>query len=271
MARGGGAPLAAETRDGPVLQQRIEIPDTSQASESVGFRLNPDLDVGELARLYAAEGRVRIYGLFAEGAVELHDWLAACEDWIHLIKTDDGVLEIAPDERAAMSPEAWAAIEADAHRRARDAFQYRYQGLSVPDDDYVPIGDDPLSAFARTMQSAEMLDFLRAVTGHQELAFTDGHATAYGHGDFLTGHDDDVAGKNRLAAYVFGLTPGWRLEWGGMLLFHGEKDRTAFGLAPRFNTLDLFKVPQRHSVSQVTAAAPHRRFAVTGWLRAAGN
>jgi Rps23 Pro-64 3,4-dihydroxylase Tpa1-like proline 4-hydroxylase len=117
------------------------------------------------------------------------------------------------------------------------------------------------------MQSAELLDFLRDVTGHGDLAFTDGQATAYGTGDFLTGHDDDVAGKGRLAAYVFGLTPYWRLEYGGLLLFHGEHDRTVTGNVPRFNVLDLFRVPQQHSVSIVTPAAPHRRFAVTGWLR----
>jgi Rps23 Pro-64 3,4-dihydroxylase Tpa1-like proline 4-hydroxylase len=112
-----------------------------------------------------------------------------------------------------------------------------------------------------------MLDLLRAVTRHEELAFTDGQATAYGPGDFLTGHDDDVAGKNRLAAYVYGLTPNWRVEYGGLLLFHETHDRTVSGLAPRFNSLDLFRVPRRHSVSQVTAAAPHHRYAVTGWLR----
>jgi Rps23 Pro-64 3,4-dihydroxylase Tpa1-like proline 4-hydroxylase len=76
-----------------------------------------------------------------------------------------------------------------------------------------------------------------------------------------------VVGKNRLAAYVYGLTKGWRIEWGGMLLFHGPHERTANGMAPRFNTLDLFSVPQQHSVTMVTPAAPHRRYAVTGWLR----
>jgi SM-20-related protein len=118
------------------------------------------------------------------------------------------------------------------------------------------------------MQSEPMIDLLRAITGFGGLAFTDGQATAYGTGDFLTGHDDDVAGKNRVAAYVYGLTPHWRVEYGGVLLFHGEADRTVEGLAPRFNTLDLFAVPQRHSVSMVTPSAPHRRYAVTGWLRA---
>jgi Rps23 Pro-64 3,4-dihydroxylase Tpa1-like proline 4-hydroxylase len=138
----------------------------------------------------------------------------------------------------------------------------------VPGSDEVEQAEErtPLTEFAELMQSPEMLDLLEAITG-QRGSFTDGHATAYGPGDFLTGHDDDVKGKNRLAAYVYGLTKGWRIEWGGLLLFHGPHERTASGMAPRFNTLDLFSVPQQHSVTMVTPAAPHRRYAVTGWLR----
>jgi len=231
------------------------------------YRINPDLDVEGLARAYAAEGRVRIYGLLAAGAVALHDDLAAREDWIHLISTGEGVIELDPAARARLGAAEWQAIARGAHERARTGFQYRYQALRVPDEEEIADGDDLVCAFARLMQSAPMLDLLRAVTGAGELAFTDGQATAYGSGDFLTGHDDDVAGKDRLAAYVFGLTQNWRLEWGGLLLFHGPHDRTASALAPRFNSLDLFRVPQQHSVSEVTFAAPHRRFSVTGWLR----
>ena len=83
--------------------------------------------------------------------------------------------------------------------------------------------------------------------------------------------DDTAAlqalGKDRIAAYVFGMTPRWRPEWGGLLLFHGENEASVSGNVPRYNTLDLFKVPQRHSVSIVTPAAPTRRYAITGWLR----
>ena len=96
---------------------------------------------------------------------------------------------------------------------------------------------------------------LRAITGVAAPVFSDGHATAYGPGDFLTVHDDDVPGKNRVAAYVYGLTPLWRPEWGGILFFHGDDDASVSGLVPRFNTLDLFAVPQRHSVSLVTPSA----------------
>src|ERR1044072_14708 len=184
------------------------------------FRINPQLAVEELARVYAAEGRVRIYGLLAEGAVELHDHLAGRDDWVHLISTEGGVLELDPAARARLGPAEWAAIERGAHERARTGFQYRYRALRVPDEEEIAEGDDPVCAFARLMQSAPMLDLLRAVTGTGGLTFTDGQATAYGSGDFLTGHDDDVAGKDRLAAYVFGLTQNWRLEYGGLLLFH---------------------------------------------------
>lgn len=233
------------------------------------FRLNPDLDLAALAREYSEKRRVRVHGLLElEGVVELYHYLNENDGWWHMMNTPDGVLELDRATRAEMSAERLAEIDAEVHERARLGFQYRYEGLRVPEDEEdEDAGDDPLTAFGELMSSEPMLDMLRQVTGCSGLAFTDGHATAYGPGDFLTGHDDDVVGKNRLAAYVFGVTPQWRLEWGGLLLFHGDDNASASGNMPRFNTLDLFAVPQQHSVTMVTPAAPVRRFAVTGWLR----
>ena len=238
------------------------------SDEAGPFRINRELDVAALSRTYQAEGRVRVENLLEEGPLELLDYFQRSRDWIHVINTEDGVLELDRDDKAAMNPEQWSAIEAQAHERARHGFQYRYEALRVPEQHELGEERDLVAEFARLMGSTAMVDLLRAITGTSGLAFTDGQATAYGHGDFLTGHDDDVAGKGRIAAYVYGLTPGWRIEWGGLLLFHGERERSAAALAPRFNTLDLFAVPQQHSVSLVTPAAAHRRFAVTGWLRA---
>src|SRR3569623_1752078 len=215
------------------------------------LRLNPDLDVAAYRETYRANGRVRIGGLLVpDDAAWLHDYLDAQEDWWHLINTHDGVLEF------------------DRSARARMGVQYRYEGLRVPDDpEEVESDDDGLDAFARLMSSVPMLTMLRRITGHDAITFSDGHATAYGPGDFLTGHDDAVAGKHRLAAYVFGLTPVWRPEWGGILMFHESVGAVVTGHVPSFNTLDLFAVPQRNSVSIVTTSAPIRRYAVTGWLR----
>jgi Rps23 Pro-64 3,4-dihydroxylase Tpa1-like proline 4-hydroxylase len=60
----------------------------------------------------------------------------------------------------------------------------------------------------------------------------------------------------------------WRLEWGGLLLFHGSDGNVERGLVPAFNSLNLFAVPRMHSVSEVTRAAAYRRYSITGWLRA---
>jgi Rps23 Pro-64 3,4-dihydroxylase Tpa1-like proline 4-hydroxylase len=232
------------------------------------FRINRALDVAALARTYQDEGRVRVENLLEEGPLELLDYFQNSRDWIHVINTENGVLELDGDDKAAMTAEEWSAMEEQAHERARHGFQYRYEALRVPEQHELGEQRDLVAEFARLMGSTAMVDLLRGITGTSGLAFTDGQATAYGHGDFLTGHDDDVAGKGRIAAYVYGLTPGWRIEWGGLLLFHSDRERRATALAPRFNTLDLFSVPQQHSVSLVTPAAAHRRFAVTGWLRA---
>ncbi len=235
------------------------------------LRLNSDLDVAALKQRYSEEGRVRVESLLEEkGAKALHDFLDHHDQWWQLINTPEGLIELNRSARAKMKRKERAALDAKVYDGAMRGFQYRYEGLRVPDLMQLLEGKkDPLVQFARLMASTPMLDFLRAVTGCDELSFTDGHATSYGPGDFLTGHDDDVAGKRRLAAYVFGLTQVWKPEWGGLLLFHGQDEATVSGLTPRFNTLDLFAVPQRHSVSVVTPSAPVRRYAVTGWLRAA--
>ena len=55
----------------------------------------------------------------------------------------------------------------------------------------------------------------------------DAQLTRYRQGHFLTAHDDHVEGKQRYYAYVLGLTDGWRIDWGGLLAFHGEDDNVA--------------------------------------------
>jgi Rps23 Pro-64 3,4-dihydroxylase Tpa1-like proline 4-hydroxylase len=235
------------------------------------FRLNPNHDVAALAEEYQSQGRIRIQRLLADdGLAELYDYLNEHDGWWQLFNTPNGIVELDRATRATMSAEEREAFDRQVNENALAGFQYRYEGLRVPEPDEADQNpQDLVEEFAELMSSEPMLDFLRAVTGSGEVAFTDGFVTAYGPGDFLTGHDDDVAGKERIAAYVFGMTPRWRLEWGGLLLFHGANEASVSGHVPRFNTLDLFSVPQRHSVTMVTPAAPTRRYAITGWLRRA--
>ncbi len=109
---------------------------------------------------------------------------------------------------------------------------------------------------------------MHVLTGFTDIKFADAQLTKFSKGDFLTVHDDDVAGKNRRAAYVLNLTPQWRTDWGGMLQFHDQRGHISGAYTPCFNALNVFSVPQPHSVSQISTFAPCSRYSITGWLRA---
>lgn len=223
-----------------------------------------------LARAYAAQGHVHVPDLLdADDATALHQLLRGRGDWRQVLTTSGGVAELDRPTRASMPADKAKALDDAVYAQARQGFQFRFETVRVPDGaGDRAASDDPLFAFAQWLSEGEGRDFLRAVTGAADVEYADAQATAYAPGDFLTGHDDDIQGKSRRAAYVFGLTPVWRLEWGGLLLFHGPDGHVASGLVPGFNSLNLFAVPQMHSVSEVTRAAAYRRYGVTGWLRA---
>lgn len=232
-----------------------------------GFALAPTLDVDALAARFASERRLRIQPFLTDTcAVDLHARLRGRDDWVQLVNSGGKVFELSRAARAGLTPEQARILDDAVTAGAREGFQYRYEALRLPDGDLAyAAGEDPLAPFARWLSEGAARAFLRSVTG-AEFTFADAQATAYSPGDFLTGHDDAVAGKQRLSAYVLGLTPVWRPEWGGLLLFHGA-DGAVAGHAPGFNSLDLFAVPQLHSVSAVTQSAAFRRYAITGWLR----
>ncbi len=223
-------------------------------------------DLAEHAEELQREGRVRVPGFLSYGAQFLHDFLNETDEWIQVINTEKGVLEIDMDEWQQYDSRKRAQIERDMYARASRGFQYSYSAISIAAPHELEAYDCPLTNFARFMARPDTKKVLQSLTGHADLKFTDGQATAYHAGDILTGHDDAVAGKNRIAAFVMGLTPVWRLEWGGLLHFHGEDKESALALVPQFNTLDLFSVPRLHSVSQVSPAALYPRYAITGWL-----
>jgi Rps23 Pro-64 3,4-dihydroxylase Tpa1-like proline 4-hydroxylase len=229
--------------------------------------MHPRADVEQLTNRFASDRRVRIRPFLDERvAMTLHRHLEQRTDWRQVLNSGDSLYELDRRTRAELSSAKQGALDEAVWQGARTGFQHRYESLRLSDGD-VPSGGmgNPLDSFTRWLSTGATRALLRRITG-MDIDFADGQATAYAPGDFLTGHDDAVPGKARVAAYVLGLTPVWRLEWGGLLLFHGDQGAVS-GIMPGFNTLDLFAVPQMHSVSAVVPSAAHRRYAITGWLR----
>jgi Rps23 Pro-64 3,4-dihydroxylase Tpa1-like proline 4-hydroxylase len=222
-----------------------------------------------LADEYRTKGIVRIASFLPDDrAAELHAHLRARTDWRHVFNSGDKLFELDRDARSAMDAAKRSELDQAIYAGARQGFQYRYETIRIPDERAAREAiDDPIANMALDMSSGETRDFLRFITGTDAIQFADAQATAYSPGDFLTGHDDAFPGKNRFAAYVLGLTPVWRLEWGGLLIMHGGEAEPSRAYPPAMNVLTLFGVGQMHSVSEVTRAAAYRRYAITGWLR----
>jgi len=236
---------------------------------SISFSPGCDIAAEPLARRFRETGRAEIENFISpHQALALRTHLLAREDWVLVVNGGNNVYDIPRKVAAEFSCDQRRELDARLAAAARDGFQFCYESVRVPDEpERRASRGSLLDDFVDFMSSPEVCALLGTILGVSDIVFADGQATSYGPGHFLTEHDDDVVGKNRRAAYVLGLTPTWRLEWGGLLMFHDAEGRMAEALSPMMGTLRLFAVPTPHSVSYVTPFAPEPRLSVTGWLR----
>ena len=230
-------------------------------------QFSTDLDLKAAAARLAATGRVRLPGLLQAGVGDLH---AAVTDaamlWMRAMHNPYNTeVPVAVFEAEPLLEQA--RLIAMAHEEATDGFQFifdrlklgqaRAMGLTIPQALY------DLHAW---FNSEPFLAFARRLTGDDRIAYVDAQATRYLPGHFLNRHTDEHADAGRLYAYVLNLSPDWRAEWGGLLMFlEGEEIVETF--VPEVGTLNLFRVPQSHAVSMVTPFAGMPRHSITGWWR----
>lgn len=233
------------------------------------FSLSPSIDVERAAHEFGRNGRIEIPHFLGPGEAEmLRSHLCEREDWTLVLNANSNVYEIPRREFEQLSEDQRRGLEHFVIKAARHEFQYRYESIRVADDNMErETSGTILDRFVQFMSSRPVLNMLSCIISKPDIHFADGQATAYSAGHFLTRHDDDVLGKGRRAAYVFGLAPQWRTEWGGLLMFHSDDGNISEAYAPAMGTLRLFSVPALHSVSYVTPMAPEPRLSVTGWLR----
>jgi len=234
------------------------------------IKMSPGLDPRLIARVFKAQDRVHIPEvLTSQSADTLFTQLSTETPWQLSLNVGQRHIDIAHQQLMVMPPEQREAMTQRMLEQSRRGFQYVFENYPLYDLYQAGERAHPLSAMHEFLNSEEFLQFARDVTGLEDIAFADSQATKYLPGHFLTEHDDDVAGKQRLAAYVFGFTPQWRADWGGVLQFIDRDGHIAEGYVPKFNVLNLFRVPQKHNVSYVTPAAVQARYSITGWLRSA--
>ena len=238
------------------------------------FRLGSRLDLDRVRSCFAERRRAHVPDFLAgDCATALHNALSSDRRW-NLVTTIAGAhVDLDAAAMAAQGDVERSKFASHVLKPARcGGFQYLFENIPIYDAWHKGAGSRPLlDSLFLFLNGQAILYFAPRVTGAEDIGFADAQATRYGPGHFLSEHDDAIAGKNRRAAYVLGLTPQWRADHGGLTLFIGPDGHVEEAFTPRFNALNIFSVPQRHAVSIVAPFAPGYRYAISGWFRAGGD
>jgi Rps23 Pro-64 3,4-dihydroxylase Tpa1-like proline 4-hydroxylase len=238
------------------------------------LRLNAGLDAGKLAAQFARDQRIQVRNVLEEEyAAAITRMLIEQTPWgITWQAGDDGPHRLRAEEMAQFAQRDVPQVSAKLHKAmAGDDFAFIYSNYRMAKALEEGWSRSPgHDALVGGLNEPGFLDFIRRVTGVPEIAVCDAQASHYGPNQFLSLHQDVNVDPNedRLVAYVLNLCPDrWRPDWGGYLNFFDDDGDIVAGYMPRFNCLNMFRVPRNHSVSYVPPFAAGNRLAVTGWFR----
>lgn len=217
----------------------------------------------------AKDGRVQIADALTRRTADviLHT-LKHSTPWQRSISVKGQGREVPVEQFDGHGPEAQNQFFEMVWSEARFGFQYLFDRYRFWDLQHAGHHvSSNFSAIEAMLNAPESIEVFRALTGDRSINFVDAQATRYLPGHFLTQHDDGREQLGRRYAYVLNLSEAWRADWGGLLLFHGANTITG-GFIPVFNSLNVFRVPQSHSVSVVAPYSGGPRLSITGWMRA---
>ncbi|APE28516.1 2OG-Fe(II) oxygenase [Aurantiacibacter gangjinensis] len=238
------------------------------------FALNPDLDRAALAREFAAKRRMQVRNILTdETARTLRDILAHGTEWGVTVQAGrDGQPKSWRGREVrdpAVGREVVEQVKATDRAAAQGDYAFRLNRYSLVEglqQGWDPGG--PMEVLLEHLNAPEFMQLMRDISGMDDLAKADGHASLYAPNHFLGRHNDSHVAEGWRIAYVLNLTvDDWHPDWGGYLVFFDEDGNVETGFKPQFNTLNLFAVPQDHAVTYVPPFAPRGRYAISGWLR----
>lgn len=215
----------------------------------------------------AATGRAQLHDLLAEPYAGHLRAEADGVDYNVVTRRSTGHVDLSAAWLSSLEPQQRQALGQAVQAAATDGFQYLFDNHPIFDMAEAGTAERVWADLVAFLNGEAFLGLMREATGEDRIAMADAQLTRFRKGHFLTEHDDTAEGKQRYYAYVLGLTPGWRIDWGGLLAFHDAQGNVGEAFTPRLNTLNLLKVPAPHSVTQVALSAGADRVSITGWLR----
>jgi Rps23 Pro-64 3,4-dihydroxylase Tpa1-like proline 4-hydroxylase len=231
--------------------------------------INPALDPDALRANLRERGRLQVPGFFTEECADyLFGLLQKHQHWYLTYNEGQENFESAMVEFQRQPVPEQRRFMGQIYQRARSEFQFVFRQYDI--SRAIARGENPghpLHAMHEFMNSAPALEFMRRLTGHDEVARADAYASCYSPGDFLTQHEDLHVSHDRVAAYVVSMTKGWNPDWGGYLAFYDDAGNVIEAFRPAYNVLNIFLIPQQHAVQMVAPFAGHPRTSFLGWLQ----
>jgi len=239
--------------------------DPSHPTAAEALAIDPTLDPAAMAGAFRRFGRLHIPGFLAASSADgLSRTLEGETGWLRSIIGGGRGIDVPVAALESLPAAQRASYLPPSDAVALDGLFDMVRVITPPDDGAAT--GPGYEALARFLNGPAFLGFIRTLTGDGRPAHVDAQATRFLPGHYLTQHDDSNARYGRLYAYVLSLTPSWRPDWGGLLNFIDDDGHVAEAYTPAFNALNVFRVPQQHSVGIVAPFAQGARYSVTGWI-----
>ena len=232
------------------------------------LEINPDLDFDALGRILQEKSRLQVENFFTPDTAEyLHQLLMENKDWYLAYNERDNYYESSMEQLNALNPQQRQKFMNNIYVRARTHFQYVFKQYYITQA--IELNEQPghpMHQMHGFVNSEEVLAVMRKLTGDTAIRKADSYATKYKPGHFLSSHDDRHDKHDRVAAYVVSMNRIWDKNWGGHLAFFDDMGNIEEAFIPSFNTLNMFLIPQIHSVQLVSPFAGTNRTSFSGWF-----
>ena len=234
----------------------------------VKIKLGKGHDTKALAKEFKKNNRLKITDLLAADAAEgLLSSLFDDTSWM-ISYSDGGKIEsLTSAEVKALSEDENNKMMLKVYKAAEDGYQAYLYTYPLDKSDPKATKDDLFAYKALDFVNSEpMLKFVREVTGISTLKSATADANWYHRDHFSTLNKDVESDDKKRVAYTINLTKDWLPDWGAILQFHDNDGHVTDGYLPTYNALEIFTVPQDHSISIVAPFVGHPRLSITGWF-----
>ena len=131
--------------------------------------------------------------------------LATQTPWWLAYNVGEKVEQLSPQTLSLMAPAQIEQILGEVVERAQTQYQFVYAFYPIIGNYFSPDPKPPITQLFRFLNTPRVLDWLRRLSGRDDVKWVDAQATLYQSGHFLKSHSDKDSTNARAAAYVLEL------------------------------------------------------------------